>query len=138
MFHLMITQTLGIGFSLIVLNMHKSINHAYQKMVESIHLSDLNQARFQSSIDSSPVPTIIYNQKGDIISVNPAWENTTGYKDKDFKYLKEWLERSLVSTEASVNDLFSQLTTINENHFNGILSFKTTMQSEVSLSLIHI
>lgn len=30
MFHLMITQTLGIGFSLIVLNMHKSIQHAYQ------------------------------------------------------------------------------------------------------------
>ena len=135
MFHLMITQTLVIGFSLIVLNMHMSINHAYQKMVESIQLSELNQLRFQSSIVTSPVPTIIYNQKGEIVSVNPAWENITGYNANNVKDLKQWLELTLVSSEDSIADFFLQLTTINENHFNGIFSFKTTMLSEISLAI---
>lgn len=104
-------------------------------MVESIHLSELNQSRFQSSIESSLVPTILYNQKGEIVSLNPAWIKITGYTMKHMNTLKQWLQLSLVLSEHDVEHVFRQLTSINENHFNGILAFNTVDSTEISLAL---
>ena len=135
MFHLLITQTTGIGFSLIVLNMHKSIDIAYQKMVESFHISELNKQRFQSSIDNSPVPTIIYNTNGEIVSHNPAWERITGFTKYDVQTVEHWLKRSLTSDQAGLSHLLNQLISTKENHFNGIISFKTSYDKDVSLAI---
>jgi diguanylate cyclase (GGDEF)-like protein/PAS domain S-box-containing protein len=134
-FHLLITQITGIGFSLIVLNMNKSINNAYQKMVESMHLSELNRQRFSSSIENSPVPTIIFNTTGEIISHNPAWERITGFTKHDIQTVKDWLDRSLLSDEMSSTSLLTQLLSTKENHFNGIITFKTSYDKEISLAI---
>jgi diguanylate cyclase len=134
-FHLIITQTTGIGFSLIVLNMHKSMNTAYQKMVESIQISELNKQRFKSSIEHSPVPTIIYKLSGEIVSSNPAWERITGFTLHDIQSISQWLNQSLSMDEMSRHKILEQLLTTKENHFNGIVTFKTNYGKEISLAL---
>jgi diguanylate cyclase (GGDEF)-like protein/PAS domain S-box-containing protein len=134
-FHLLITQITGIGFSLIALNMHTSISIAYQNMLASIQLSELNKQRFNSSIDNSPVPTIIYDQNGIIVSSNPAWERVTGFTLYDIQNVKQWLDRALALDDLSSEELLSQLLTTQENHFNGIITFKTNYDKKISLAI---
>lgn len=54
---------------------------------------------------------------------------------KHMNTLKQWLQLSLVLSEHDVEHVFRQLTSINENHFNGILAFNTVDSTEISLAL---
>ena len=132
--HILVTQTTGIGFSLIVVHMHRNLNHQNQQMMKSIISSQMNQHRFQSAIANSPVPSIVYKESGEIVSLNPSWEKTIGYSLEDMPSLQVWLAHSLQTDKQESQAIFEQLVSTKDNHFDGILTLKTKLGSDIYLA----
>lgn len=63
----------------------------YSTMQETLLQSE---ERFHKAIADAPFPALIHAEDGEIVLVNSAWTDITGYKHQDIPTIAEWTERA--------------------------------------------
>jgi diguanylate cyclase (GGDEF)-like protein/PAS domain S-box-containing protein len=72
-----------------------------------------NKERFQRAIINAPFPIIIHDQDGEIIQINEAWTDITGYTHEDIPMIKDWVEKAYREDKNKVNLGINQLFDLN-------------------------
>jgi PAS domain S-box-containing protein len=80
--------------------------HAHEQLRKS-------EERFRKSIMDAPIPVMIYADNGEIITVNNAWLQNSGYSREDIPTLSDWLKQA------------------HRDHFSEVKSFLEESQKEV-------
>lgn len=83
-----------------------------------------SEKKFRYSVQEAPVPIMLYADDGEVIKVNSAWTDITGYTIKDIPTTSEWAKVSDIFKENLQNVEFSTFS-LDEKQNNGEYSVKT-------------
>ena len=61
-----------------------------------------NEARYRSALDGAPVPVMVHAEDGEILLVNRAWQDLTGYTAEELPNLAAWTEKAFGSHAGDV------------------------------------
>lgn len=53
-----------------------------------------NEARYRGALDGAPVPVMVHAEDGEILVINRAWQDLTGYAVTDLPNLSAWTARA--------------------------------------------
>jgi len=79
-----------------------------------------SEERFRKSFLDSPFPMIIHTEDGEIIEINQAWTELTGYRIDDMPMMANWLERAFEKSQemlVNIEQLFQINQQINPREF---------------------
>ena len=88
----------------ILMSMH-DLTHARQVADELRQSED----RFHSVIAEAPLPMIIHAEDGEVLEINKAWVETTGYTHADVPTIKRWTELAYGESAELVQKSISKL-----------------------------
>lgn len=54
----------------------------------------ISEERFRKVFTESPLPIMIHAEDGEVIQLNPAWVNNSGYSAKEIRTINEWTEKA--------------------------------------------
>lgn len=83
-----------------------------------------SEKKFRYSVQEAPVPIMLYADDGEVIKVNSAWADITGYTIRDIPTTSEWAKVSDIFKENLQNVEFSTFS-LDEKQNNGEYSVKT-------------
>lgn len=95
----------GIASS-ILLSMH-DLTHS-RKIEDKLRQSE---DRFRSVMAEAPLPMIIHAEDGEVLGINKAWVETTGYMHAEIPTIKSWAEKAYGERAAETLESISRLYT---------------------------
>jgi PAS domain S-box-containing protein len=75
--------------------------------------------RFQQILQNAPIPFIIHAENGEVMQINYAWTEITGYELKEIPTTFAWTELAYPEDKLSVDKDIEELYGINEKYYNG-------------------
>ncbi len=76
---------------------------------EAETLQQQSEERLKSALMDSPFPTMLHADNGEIILVNTAWVEKSGYSPKQLRSIEEWLNYCFRENASKVGEEISQL-----------------------------
>lgn len=74
----------------------------------------LSEERFRRAIVNAPIPVMIHAEDGEVLQINQAWTDLTGYIHSDIPTIAEWTEKAYVEeTQELVRNAINRLYRIN-------------------------
>ncbi len=68
-----------------------------------------SEARFRRAVLESPFPTILHAEDGEVITINEAWVEISGYSQDDISTIADWTEKAYGERKALVESGIDQL-----------------------------
>ena len=90
-------------------NTNLELTQEIQARIEAQTLQLQSEERFKSALMESPYPTMLHAENGEIILVNTAWIQKTGYSPTDLLTIEEWVNHSFRENASQVFDEVNQL-----------------------------
>ncbi len=85
-----------------------------QKLKES-------EERFRKAILSSPIPIMVHDEEGNIITLSKGWNHFSGYQNEDIPTLKEWTRKAYgeraEEREYYISNIFKEDKTVYSGEF---------------------
>ncbi len=81
--------------------------------------------RFQRAVFNAPFPIIIHAEDGEVIQINQAWTDITGYTHEDIPTINDWTEKAYQEDKNVVNLLIDQLYKLDHKVENGEFTINT-------------
>ena len=78
-----------------------------------------SEARFRRAVADAPLPMLIHAEDGEIIVVNEAWTEITGYKHADIPTIAAWTERAYGENKQVVQADIDQLYSLQKRSSQG-------------------
>jgi len=107
--HALQTVIIILIFSILILSNASSIDRieahrqrAEQKLRES-------EQQFRRAVMYSPLPIMIHAEDGEVLQINHAWTDITGYKPEDIPTIAQWTERAYGERQECVRELIDRL-----------------------------
>ncbi len=69
----------------------------------------ISEERFRKVFTESPLPIMIHAEDGEVIQINPAWLNDSGYSTEEIKTIDEWTEKAYGSRKEEFRKLIKSL-----------------------------
>ena len=80
-----------------------------QAREEAETLQKQSEDRLKSALMESPYPTMLHADNGEIILVNTAWIEKSGYSPRQTGFIEEWLNNCFRENSTEITDEISQL-----------------------------
>ncbi|MFB2919653.1 PAS domain S-box protein [Aerosakkonema funiforme] len=103
------------GNPLSILEINKDISERKQ-ILEALRQSE---ERFRCAIFYAPLPLIIYAEDGEIVTVNQAWTELSGYRQEDIPTIADWTEKAYGERKQLVKADIDRLYNINSQVAEG-------------------
>ncbi|PSO95003.1 MAG: hypothetical protein BRC46_03545 [Cyanobacteria bacterium QS_6_48_18] len=77
------------------------------------------EERFRRAVMNAPLPTIIHAEDGEILQINQAWTNLSGYSHDEIPTIADWTEKTGqgITTQTHVAQLHDLDERVNEGEF---------------------
>lgn len=98
----------------ILLSMH-DLTHS-RKIQDKLRQSE---DRFRSVMAEAPLPMIIHAEDGEVLEINKAWVETTGYLQAEIPTIKNWAEKAYGESAAETLESISRLYTATQRADRG-------------------
>ncbi|MEE3720009.1 PAS domain S-box protein [Tumidithrix elongata RA019] len=79
----------------------------------------LSEERFRRAIVNAPLPTIIHAEGGEVLQLNQAWSEISGYSLEDIPTISAWVKKVYGENPASVLTTIEQIYEINDIRHEG-------------------
>lgn len=89
-----------------------------------------SEARFQRAVEDAPLPMLIHAEDGEIVMVNHAWTEITGYNHKEIPTIADWTERAYGVRKKMVREDIDRLYGASEPTREGEYVIKTKSGDE--------
>lgn len=76
---------------------------------EAESLLRLSENRLKSALMESPYPTMLHAQNGEVLLVNTAWANDSGYSSDKLPKYEDWLDHMFRENSHRVREIIGQL-----------------------------
>lgn len=109
----------------------------FNEMLQQIQNQDLSlkekKKELESIIQEAPNPIILHNYEGDIIMMNKAWTDLSGYTKEDIPTINDWIETVYkdVNTKTLAKKHMAGLYDITSKVNEGTVTFFTKNNTEV-------
>lgn len=94
-----------------------------QQLLEQLerdrHFLQLTEERFRRAILDAPLPIILHAQDGEILQINRAWRELSGYESSDIPTIEDWTEKAYGSRKSLVQADIDRLHQLNERISEG-------------------
>ncbi len=91
-----------------------------------------SEERFRRAILDAPLPIILYAEDGEVLQINSAWTELTGYTHQELSTLAEWTKKAYGETQEFVGADIEHLYTLNQRIAQGE-SIVTTHDGETRI-----
>lgn len=80
-----------------------------------------SEMRFRKAVEEAPLPSIIFAEDGEVLSISQTWLDITGYTRKQLKTLDSWTERAYgerkQAVRAVIDRVFELTSRVDEGEF---------------------
>jgi PAS domain S-box-containing protein len=84
-----------------------------------------SEERFKSALQDSPYPTMLHAENGEILFINTAWINKSGYKEDEFSSINELNDHIFRNGEYQVSEELKKLIGRVQEHNEGYYTIYT-------------
>ncbi len=83
------------------------------------HSLQLTEERFRRAILNAPLPIILHAENGEILQINRAWTDLSGYESSEIPTIEDWTEKAYGSRKSLVQADIDRLHQLNERISEG-------------------
>ncbi|NOR57406.1 MAG: PAS domain S-box protein, partial [Sulfurimonas sp.] len=95
--------------------------HAEQELIVSNEMFEQKSKELETIFNEAPDPMAIHDEDGNILMINSAWEEKTGYKHKEIDTIEKWTKKVAPSSaghrKAHIQNLYSITEKVDEGEF---------------------
>jgi PAS domain S-box-containing protein len=73
-----------------------------------------SQERFRRAVLYSPMPIMLHAEDGEVLQINQAWTELTGYTEQDIRAIADWTQKAYGTRQALVRARIDQLYQLNQ------------------------
>lgn len=84
-----------------------------------------SEERLRSALMGAPYPTMLHTVDGEILLVNTAWMEDSGFSSEEMASLDAWLDKFYRESRAQVREIFTRLAAGEQDHIDGNLDLYT-------------
>jgi PAS domain S-box-containing protein len=84
-----------------------------------------SEKRFRKSIINAPLPIMIHKENGEVVSLNEAWTEITGYTKKDMPTIEAWTEKAFGKRKNIIKEAIDKLYKIDKRVDEGEFEIRT-------------
>lgn len=84
-----------------------------------------SERRMSTAIESLPIPVMIHDEEGKILTLSDGWTKYSGYTIEDIPSLSDWTKLAYGSDDGFEKEYFDKLFEIDETVFNGEWEIKS-------------
>jgi PAS domain S-box-containing protein len=84
-----------------------------------------SEDRFRRAIIDSPLPTILHAENGEIVLINSAWIELSGYRPTDIPTINAWIEKAYGEQKEIVKPRINKLYSLNKRVREGEFTIRT-------------
>ena len=85
-----------------------------------------SEKKLKGAIVASPFPIMIHADDGEILTINEAWTEKTGYKHKDIPTIYDWTEKAYLQKSENIKEYIDKLYRLNDKVDEGEFEIRTS------------
>lgn len=103
--------------------LNKSLEHKIEIAIKEI---EEKNSDFKKIIELTPCPIMLHNEDGNVILMNKAWCELSGFEPHEIQTIQDWINHTYIdevkksSVKAHIQSLYSLESSINEGEFSFI------------------
>jgi PAS domain S-box-containing protein len=129
-----LTFTIATGVSLLLLALvyylvqrdrtlrdyaEKRQNQLLEELEHDRNSLQVTEQRFRGAILNAPLPIILHADNGEILQINGAWTEISGYEHSEIPTIEEWTEKAYGSHKQLIKAGIDQLHQLNQRVYEG-------------------
>ncbi|RQD70240.1 MAG: PAS domain S-box protein, partial [Halanaerobium sp. MSAO_Bac5] len=93
----------------------RNVSEKYQLRGEIANKAEL----FSNAVREAPYPIMLHNEQGDVLEINDAWLDLTGYSKSEIATIDKWLEKAYDKNlnKADLKDVYSRIEKVSTGEF---------------------
>lgn len=88
-------------------------NQLLEELQHDRHSLQLTEERFRLAILNAPLPIILHDENGEILQINSAWTELSGYEYSEIPTIEDWTEKAYGSRKSLVQQDIEALHQLN-------------------------
>ncbi|WP_419769233.1 MAG: ATP-binding protein [Candidatus Marinarcus sp.] len=80
---------------------------------------------FETIIQESPTPIMVYNEEGEVLIINKAWLELTGYSFEEIDTIEKWTNKAYKNKASEIKSIIENLYAINSRVDSGLVTIYT-------------
>ncbi|BAZ22044.1 diguanylate cyclase with PAS/PAC and GAF sensors [Kalymmatonema gypsitolerans NIES-4073] len=107
--HALQTVFIIVILSILIFSNAKSINQVEAQRQKAEQKLRESEQQFRRAVMYSPLPIMIHAEDGEVVQINHAWTEITGYKPEDIPTIAQWTERAYGERQEFVTEGIDRL-----------------------------
>jgi PAS domain-containing protein len=92
-------------------------NQLLEQLEHDRHSLQLTEERFRRAILDAPLPIMLHAENGEVLQINGAWTELSGYEYSEIPTIEDWTEKAYHSRKSLVQADIDRLPPIKRAHF---------------------
>lgn len=88
-------------------------NQLLEQLEQDRNSLELTEERFRLAILNAPLPIILHAENGEVLQINSAWKELSGYKSSEIRTIEDWTEKAYGSRKSLVQQDIEALHQLN-------------------------
>ncbi|MEG4114877.1 MULTISPECIES: CHASE3 domain-containing protein [unclassified Microcoleus] len=88
-------------------------NQLLDQLEHDRHSLQLSEERFRSAILNAPLPIMLHAENGEVLQINCAWTELSGYEHSEISTIEDWTEKAYHSRKSLVQEDIERLHRLN-------------------------
>lgn len=102
-----------------------------RKLIESKEAAEEGERKLKRAIIASPFPIMIHADDGEVITINEAWSELTGYSHAEIPTIYEWTKKAYGQKSKNIKDYIDNLYQLNKKVEEGEFEILTTKGNKI-------
>lgn len=102
-----------------------------KKLIESKEAAEEGERKLKRAIIASPFPIMIHADDGEVITINEAWSELTGYSHEEIPTIYEWTKKAYGQKSENIKDYIDNLYHLNKKVEEGEFEILTSKGDKI-------
>ena len=94
-------------------------NQLLEQLEHDRHSLQLSEERFRRAIVNAPLPIMLHAENGEVLQINCAWTELSGYEYSEIPTIEDWTEKAYHSRQSLVQADLDRLHQLNARFYEG-------------------
>ncbi|WP_013320180.1 EAL domain-containing protein [Gloeothece verrucosa] len=115
-----------ILFVLLISSLKKNLTTVERRLEKNLQTLQQSEERLQTALTNAPFPMIIHAENGQILQINRAWSELSGYSYAEIPTIADWIQKAYGRESDNMRDYIEQLYSLDERLDEGEFTIQTS------------